>query len=92
MIAIQLRFLAWMCLGAVHSTKLRGYLRKNHLCLVLVSEISFRLEVWVLVQNRIENAMGKQLNFVSLHTCALVSCIQTNYVGFCATITYAWFF
>ena len=34
------------------------------------------------MQNRIENAMGKQLNFVSLHTCALVSCIQPNYVIF----------
>ena len=64
MIAIQLRFLAWMCLGVVHSTKLRGFLRKNHLSLVLVSEISFRLEVWVLEcspkgQKRIENGMGK---------------------------------
>ena len=71
-----------MCLGVVHSTKLRGFLHKNHLCLVFVSEISFCLEVWVLVQNRIENAMGKQLNFVSLHTCALVSCIQPTYVIF----------
>ena len=26
--------------------------------------------------------MGKQLNFVSLLTCALVSCIQPNYVIF----------
>ena len=34
------------------------------------------------MQNRIENSMGKQLNFVSLHTCALVSCIQPNYVIF----------
>ena len=34
------------------------------------------------MQNRIENAMGKQLNFVSLHTCTLVSCIQPKYVIF----------
>ena len=30
--------------------------------------------------NRIENGMGKQLNFASLLTCALVSCIQPHYV------------
>ena len=51
-------------LGVVHSTKLRGLLRENHLCLVLVSGISYRLEVWVLEcspkgQKRIENGMGK---------------------------------
>ena len=63
------------------------FLRKNHLCLVFVSEISFRLEVWVLEcsrkgQKRIENGMRRyrlQFNFVSLLRCALVSCIQPNY-------------
>ena len=64
MIAIQLRFLAYMCLGVVHSTKLRAFLRKNHLCMVFVSGISFRLEVWALGcspkgQKRIENGNGK---------------------------------
>ena len=39
-------------------------LHKNHLCLFFVSEISFRLEVWVLGcppkgQKRIVNGMGK---------------------------------
>ena len=36
-------------------------------------------------EKRIENGMGKyclQSNFVSLLRCALVSCIQPNYVGF----------
>ena len=64
MIAIELCFLAYMCLGVVHSTKLLDFLRKNHFCLVFVSEISFRLEVWVLEcslkgQKHIGNSMGK---------------------------------
>ena len=79
-----------MYLGAVHSTKLRGLLRKNHLCFGFVSEISFHLEVWVLEcspkgQKRIQNGMGKkqlQFNFVSLLRCALMLCIQPNYVIF----------
>ena len=79
-----------MCLGVVHSTKLRGFLRKNHLCLVFVSEISFLLEVSVLEcspkgQKRIENGMDKKrlhFNFFSLLRCALVLCIQPNYVDF----------
>ena len=42
----------------------RWFLCENHLYLVFVREISFRLEVWVLDcspkgQKRIENGMGK---------------------------------
>ena len=48
MIAIELRSLAYMCLGVVHSTKLRDLSRESHLCLLYVSEISFNLEVRVL--------------------------------------------
>ena len=79
-----------MCLGVVHSTKLRVFLRKNHLWLVFVSEISLRLEVWVLGcsrkgPKRIESGMGKKrshFNFVSLLRRALVSCMQQIYVTF----------
>ena len=47
MIAIELRFLAYMCLGVVHSPNYVIFAQKL-LVFGFISEISFRLEVWVL--------------------------------------------